>query len=106
MRWSQLFIPTLRDDPSDAQSTSQRLLVRAGFMRQLAAGHYAILPLGERVRQKMIAVVREEMNAIDAQEFLMPAMHPAWIWEKSGRLGIDVQFTLEDRSGAKQVLGL
>ena len=86
MRWSQLHIPTLREDPADADAASHRLLVRAGFIRQLMAGHYSLLPLGMRVRAKVMAVIREEMNAIGGQEFLLPTMHPAEIWERSGRL--------------------
>jgi prolyl-tRNA synthetase len=107
MRWSQLHIPTLRDDPADADAASHRLLLRAGFIRQLMAGHYSMLPLGMRVRAKIIAVIREEMNAIGAQEFLLPAMHPAAIWEKSGRLEIigEEMFRLRDRKGAEMVLG-
>jgi prolyl-tRNA synthetase len=106
MRWSQLFIPTLRDDPADAEAASHRLLLRAGFIRQLMAGHYSMLPLGMRVRAKVMAVIREEMNAIGAQEFLLPCMHPAEVWEKSGRLGaVDVMFRLKDRKGADMVLG-
>ena len=108
MRWSQLHIPTLREDPADADAASHRLLVRAGFIRQLMAGHYSLLPLGMRVRAKVMAVIREEMNAIGAQEFLQPIMHPAQIWEKSGRLSImgDEMFQLKDRRGAELVLGM
>jgi prolyl-tRNA synthetase len=106
MRWSQLHIPTLRDDPADADAASHRLLLRAGFIRQLMAGHYSMLPLGMRVRAKIIDVIRQEMNAIGAQEFLLPCMHPAEIWERSGRLGaVDVMFRLRDRKGADLVLG-
>ncbi|HSR84133.1 MAG TPA: proline--tRNA ligase [Streptosporangiaceae bacterium] len=107
MRWSQLHIPTLRDDPADADAASHRLLVRAGFIRQLMAGHYSMLPLGMRVRAKIMAVIRDEMNAIGAQEFLLPAMHPAQIWERSGRLSIigEEMFRLKDRKGADLVLG-
>jgi prolyl-tRNA synthetase len=107
MRWSQLHIPTLRDDPADADAASHRLLLRAGFIRQLMAGHYALLPLGMRVRAKIIDIIREEMNAIGGQEFLLPTMHPAEIWERSGRLAhIDVMFRLKDRKGADLVLGV
>jgi prolyl-tRNA synthetase family II len=108
MRWSQLHIPTLREDPADADAASHRLLVRAGFIRQLMAGHYSLLPLGMRVRAKVMNVIREEMNAIGAQEFLLPAMHPAQIWEKSGRLAImgDIMFRLKDRKGTDMVLGV
>jgi prolyl-tRNA synthetase len=106
MRWSQLHIPTLREDPADADAASHRLLLRAGFVRQLMAGHYSMLPLGMRVRAKIIDVIREEMNAIGAQEFLLPCMHPAEIWERSGRLAtVDVMFRLKDRKGADMVLG-
>jgi prolyl-tRNA synthetase len=106
MRWSQLHIPTLREDPADAEVASHRLLLRAGFIRQLMAGHYSMLPLGVRVRAKIIDIIREEMNAIGAQEFLLPIMHPAEIWERSGRLGtVDVMFRLKDRKGADMVLG-
>src|SRR5580704_4410842 len=86
MRWSQLHIPTLREDPADADAASHRLLLRAGFIRQLMAGHYSLLPLGQQVRLKIIAVIREEMNRIGAQEFLMPSMQPQQLWERSGRL--------------------
>ncbi|HTX84049.1 MAG TPA: proline--tRNA ligase [Streptosporangiaceae bacterium] len=107
MRWSQLHIPTLRDDPADADAASHRLLLRAGFIRQLMAGHYSMLPLGMRVRAKIIDIIREEMNAIGGQEFLLPTMHPAEIWERSGRLAnIDVMFRLKDRKGADLVLGV
>ncbi len=88
MRWSQLYIPTLREDPADADAASHRLLLRAGFIRQLMAGHYSLLPLGVRVRSKIINVIREEMNRIGGQEFLLPSMQPAQIWEKSGRLAV------------------
>jgi prolyl-tRNA synthetase family II len=108
MRWSQLHIPTLRADPADADAASHRLLLRAGFIRQLMAGHYSLLPLGVRVRAKIINVIREEMNGIGAQEFLLPTMQPAWIWEKSGRLAAigEELFRLTDRKGAELVLGL
>jgi prolyl-tRNA synthetase family II len=108
MRWSQLHIPTLREDPADADAASHRLLVRAGFIRQLMAGHYSLLPLGIRVRAKVMAIIREEMNAIGAQEFLLPTMHPAQIWERSGRLSImgEEMFRLKDRKGAEVVLGM
>jgi prolyl-tRNA synthetase family II len=108
MRWSQLHIPTLREDPADADAASHRLLLRAGFIRQLIAGHYSLLPLGMRVRAKVMAVIREEMNAIGAQEFLFPAMHPAVIWERSGRLSVmgEEMFRLKDRKGTELVLGM
>ncbi|HEY1640882.1 MAG TPA: proline--tRNA ligase [Streptosporangiaceae bacterium] len=108
MRWSQLHIPTLREDPADADAASHRLLLRAGFIRQLMAGHYCLLPLGVRVRAKVIAVIREEMNRIGAQEFLMPSMQPAQLWERSGRLAVmgEEIFRLRDRKGADMVLGM
>jgi prolyl-tRNA synthetase len=108
MRWSQLFIPTLREDPADADAASHRLLVRAGFIRQLMAGHYSLLPLGVRVRAKIINVIREEMNAIGGQEFLLPNMQPAQIWEKSGRLEVmgEEIFTFADRKGVEVVLAM
>jgi prolyl-tRNA synthetase len=108
MRWSQLHIPTLRDDPADADAPSHRLLLRAGFIRQLMAGHYSLLPLAIRVRAKIMAIIREEMNGIGGQEFLMPSMQPAWIWEKSGRLEVmgEEMFRLKDRKDAEVVLGM
>jgi len=108
MRWSQLHIPTLRDDPADADAASHRLLLRAGFIRQLMAGHYSLLPLGVRVRVKVMQIIREEMNRIGAQEFLLPCMQPAQIWEKSGRLEVmgEEMFRLRDRRGAEVVLGM
>jgi prolyl-tRNA synthetase len=108
MRWSQLHIPTLREDPADADAASHRLLLRAGFIRQLTAGHYSLLPLGIRVRAKVMAIIREEMNAIGGQEFLLPSMQPASIWEKSGRLAVmgEEMFRLKDRKGTAMVLGM
>lgn len=108
MRWSQLFAPTLRDAPADAEAASHKLLVRGGFIRQLHAGHYSMLPLGWKVHEKVADIVREEMNAIGGQEFLLPAIHPKAIWEASGRwqtMGPEM-FRLEDRSGAEFALGM
>ena len=108
MRWSQLFIPTLRDDPADAEAISHKLLVRAGFVRQLMAGVYSLLPLGFRVCQKIEKITREEMNGIGAQEFLLPSIHPADLWQRSGRwetMG-DEMFRLKDRKGADIGLGM
>ena len=85
MRWSQTYIPTLRDDPSEAEIVSHRLLVRAGYIRKLAAGIYNYLPLMQRVLLKVTGIVREEMNASGAQEILMPVLHPAELWQQSGR---------------------
>jgi prolyl-tRNA synthetase family II len=108
MRWSQLHIPTLREDPADADAASHRLLLRAGFIRQLMAGHYSMLPLGVRVRTKIIDIIRDEMNRIGAQEFLLPSMQPAQLWEKSGRLAVmgEEMFRLTDRKGAELVLAM
>ena len=108
MRWSSLFIPTLRDAPAEADAVSHRLLVRGGFMRQLQSGHYSMLPLGWRVHQKVGEVIRQEMDGIGAQEFLLPAMHPASVWQASGRwesMG-DEMFRLTDRKGADLALGM
>ena len=108
MRWSSLFIPTLRDAPAEADAVSHRLLVRGGFMRQLQSGHYSMLPLGWKVHQKVGEVIRQEMDGIGAQEFLLPAMHPASVWQASGRwesMG-DEMFRLTDRKGADLALGM
>ncbi len=85
MRWSTSFIPTLRDDPSDAEAPSHRLLLRAGFVRQLMAGSYSLLPLGMRVATKISSIIREEMNRIGGQEFLLPVVHPGEVWKRTGR---------------------
>ncbi|HSB08551.1 MAG TPA: proline--tRNA ligase [Blastocatellia bacterium] len=108
MRWSNMFIPTLREDPADAEVTSHRLLVRAGYIRQLTAGVYSLLPLAQRVRLKIIQIIREEMNRIGGQEFLLPAIHPAEIWKESGRWEVmgDNMFRLRDRKGTDMALGM
>jgi prolyl-tRNA synthetase len=108
MRWSTMHIPTLREDPADAGAPSHRLLLRAGYMRQLMAGHYSMLPLGQRVRLKVIGIIREEMDRIGAQEILMPIMHPAELWLLSGRWELmgDELFKLKDRRGASLALGM
>jgi prolyl-tRNA synthetase len=108
MRWSQMHIPTLREDPADAGAPSHRLLVRAGYIRQLHAGHYTLLPLAVRVRAKVIDIIRQEMNRIGAQELLVPTMHPKEIWERSGRTETmaDVMFTLTDHKGGANVLAV
>jgi prolyl-tRNA synthetase len=108
MRWSRAFIPTLRDDPADAEAASHRLLVRGGFIRQLAAGVYSVLPLGQSVLRKIERIVRQEMTAIGAQEFFLPALHPAEIWKESGRweeIGEEM-FRLRDRRQAELCLGM
>jgi prolyl-tRNA synthetase len=103
-----MHIPTLRDDPADAGAPSHRLLLRGGYIRQLMAGHYSLLPLGQRVRLKVIDIIREEMNRIGDQEILMPVMHPAEIWQRSGRWELmgDEMFRLRDRKGADLALGM
>src|SRR6058998_1602478 len=108
MRWSNLFIPTLREDPADAEVASHRLLVRAGYIRQLTAGVYSLLPLAQRVRLKVMQIIREEMNRIGGQEFMLPAIHPAELWKESGRWEVmgDNMFRLRDRKGADMALGM
>jgi prolyl-tRNA synthetase len=108
MKWSNFFIPTLREDPADAEVVSHRLLVRAGYIRQLTAGVYSLLPLAQRVRLKVVNIIREEMNRIGAQEFLLPAIHPAEVWKESGRWEVmgDNMFRLKDRKGAEMALGM
>ncbi|MGW1994392.1 proline--tRNA ligase [Embleya sp. NPDC001921] len=108
MRWSELYVPTLRQDPADADAVSHRLLVRAGYIRQLMAGHYSLLPLAVRVRAKVITIIREEMSRIGSQEMVLPTMHPAEIWQKSGRWEVmgDEMFRLKDRKGSDLALGM
>jgi prolyl-tRNA synthetase len=108
VRWSTMHIPTLREDPAEAGAPSHRLLLRAGYIRQLMAGHYSLLPLAVRVRLKVIGIIREEMNRIGAQEILMPVMHPAEPWQRSGRWQLigEALFRLQDRKGADLALGL
>jgi prolyl-tRNA synthetase len=106
-RWSQLFIPTLREAPADAEVASHKFLVRAGYIRQLAAGIYSYLFLGNRSFNKVMAIVREEMDKI-GQEFFLPAIHPRELWEASGRWAImgDNMFRLKDRKGADLCLSM
>src|SRR5256885_15455507 len=106
MRWSQMHIPTLREDPAGAGAPSHRLLLRAGYIRQAMAGHYSLLPLAVRVRTKVIEIIRQEMNGIGAQEVLLPTMHAADVWQGSGRWTSweDVMFRLTDHKGAVNVL--
>jgi prolyl-tRNA synthetase len=99
MRASRLFLPTLRDDPADAEAASHKLLVRGGFIRQVSAGVWTFLPLGWRVHRKIEQIIREEMNAIGGQEMLMPVLTPVELWEATGRAGIDEIFRVESRSG-------
>lgn len=108
MRWSQYFIPTLREDPADAEVASHKLLLRAGLIRQLSAGLYSFLPLGQRIATKVMQILREEMNHIGGQEFFLPALHPAEVWQESGRWDVigDEMFRLRDRKGGQMCLGM
>ena len=106
-RWSKLFIPTLREAPADAEVASHKFLLRAGYIRQVGAGIYSYLFLGQRSINKIQAIVRQEMDRI-GQEFLLPALHPRELWEESGRwtvMGPNL-FKLQDRKGAWLVLGM
>jgi prolyl-tRNA synthetase len=108
MRWSRSLIPTLREAPADAEAISHMLMVRAGLVRQLAAGIYVYLPLGLRVLDKVTAIIREEMNGIGGQEITMPVLHPAEIWQQSGRwhaIGGEM-FRLKDRNDRDMCLGM
>src|SRR5438876_9233007 len=106
-RWSQLFIPTLREPPADAEVASHKFLVRAGYIRQLAAGIYSYLFLGQRSFNKIIGIVREEMNKI-GQEFYLPALHPRELWELSGRWSVmgDTRFRPNERAAGALCLGM
>ncbi len=108
MRWTRSLIPTLREDPADAEAISHKLMVRAGLVRQLAAGIYVYLPVGLRVIEKVNAIIREEMNRIGGQELTMPVLHPAEIWQQSGRwdaIGGEM-FRLKDRNQRDMCLGM
>src|SRR5688500_16968156 len=108
MRLSSLFFATLRDDPADAEMASHRLLVRAGYLRQLGSGIYSLLPLGFQVQQRVEQVIREEMDAIGGQEMEMPVVHPADLWRQSGRyakIGPEMA-RFKDRSGRDMVLAM
>lgn len=108
MRASQLFMPTLKEDPSDAEAVSHKLLVRGGFVRQFASGIYIFLPLGWRVMARINRIIREEMDAIGALELSMPTIHPADVWQQTGRY-FDIggeMFRLKDRGGRDMVLAM
>ena len=108
MRWSRLHIPTLRDDPAEAEVVSHKLLLRAGYVRQLSAGLFCYLYLAQRALRKIERIVREEMDSIGAQEIYTPELHPADVWKKSGRwddIGSDM-FRLKDRWGRELCLGM
>jgi len=108
MFWSKLFIPTLREDPAEAEVASHRLLLRAGYIRQLAAGLYNYLFLAQRSILKITQIVREEMDGIGAQEFYLPGLNPAEVWQESGRWDVmgDNLFRLKDRNGRDLCLGM
>ncbi len=105
-RASELFIPTLRDDPSDAEAVSHKLLVRGGFIRQVGAGLWTYLPLAWRVHRRVEQIIREELDAFGAQEMLMPVLTPAELWEATGRISIPELFRLKDRTGRDYILPL
>ncbi|HEY5387312.1 MAG TPA: proline--tRNA ligase, partial [Thermoleophilia bacterium] len=108
MRASQLLLPTVKEDPAGAEAISHKLMVRAGLVRQLAAGIYVYLPAGWRVMQKIAAIIRDEMDGIGCQEMLMPVINPAEIWQQSGRWDAigDELFRFKDRKGADMALAM
>jgi prolyl-tRNA synthetase len=108
MRYSRLFIPTLKEAPAEAEAVSHKLMVRGGFVRQLAAGLYIYLPLGRRVMDKIDRIIREEMDAIGGQEVTMPVLHPAEVWQQTGRWDAigDEMFRLKDRGGRDMCLAM
>jgi prolyl-tRNA synthetase len=105
-RASELFLPTLREDPGDAEAASHRLLVRGGYIRQVSGGLWSFLPLGWRVHEKAVQIVREEVNAIGGQEMFMPVVTPAELWQSSGRYVIPELWKTEDRMGRPFVLAM
>jgi len=107
MRWTKTFIPTLREAPSDAESPSHKLMIRAGLIRQLTAGSYSYLPLGYRVLRKAEEIVRQEMDRAGAIELFLPSLHPPELWQETGRFELfgDTLMKLRDRKGALNVLG-
>src|SRR5438093_13357779 len=105
-RTSKLFLPTLRDDPADAEAASHKLLVRGGFVRQLAAGIWSFTPLGWRVHRRIEQIIREELEAIGAQEWLAPVLTPVELWEATGRASIPEPIRVRDRLDRRFVLPL
>jgi len=105
-RLSEYLLPTEREAPADAEALSHKLMVRAGLIRQVGSGLWSWLPAGWRVHQRIVQIVREEMDAIGGQEMLMPVLHPADVWRRTGRYGIDELFKLKDRRGADMVLAM
>ena len=107
MRASQMLLPTVKEDPAGAEAVSHKLMIRAGLVRQLAAGVFVWLPIGQRVLDRITAIIREEMNGIGGQEITMPVIHPAELWKQSGRWdGIPEMFKLKDRHGREMCLGM
>ena len=105
-RLSQYLLPTEKQPPADAEALSHKLLVRAGMIRQLGAGLWTWMPAGWRVHENVVQIIREEMNAIGGQEMLMPVLHPAELWQRSGRYAIPELLKLQDRRGAELVLAM
>src|ERR1051325_7226443 len=107
MRWTRTFIPTLREAPSDAESPSHKLMIRAGMVRQLAAGSYSYLPLGYRALRKAEEIVRQEMDRAGASELFLPSLHPPELWQETGRFELfgDTLMKVKDRKGSINVLG-
>ncbi len=105
-RLSEYLLPTEKQPPADAEAVSHKLMVRAGLVRQMGAGMWTWLPAGWRVHQRVVAIIREEMDAIGAQEMLMPVLQPADPWRKTGRIEIDELFKLSDRKGSELVLAM
>ena len=108
MRWSQAFIPTLREVPKEADVPSHQLLLRAGYIRQVAAGVYAYLFLAQKTLLKAMQIIREEMNRIGAQEFYLPALNPAELWRETGRYDLfgETMFKFKDRNQHEMCLGV
>ena len=107
MRWSRYFLPTLREDPKDAEAISHKLMVRAGLIRRLGSGAYSYLPFGLRALQKAAAIVRDEMNRAGAHELLLPVLQPTELWKTTGRYALlgEVLIRFKDRTGKEVVLG-
>ena len=105
-RLSEYLLPTEKQPPADAEAISQKLMVRAGLVRRMGAGMWTWLPAGWRVHQRVVQIIREEMDAIGAQEMLMPVLQPAEPWRKTGRIDIEELFKLTDRKGSELVLAM
>src|SRR5207245_3145207 len=105
-RLSEYLLPTEKQAPADAEAISHKLMVRAGLIRQMGAGMWTWLPAGWRVHERAVQIIREEMDAIGAQEMLMPVLQPAEPWRRTGRLEIEELFKLTDRQGSEPVFGM